>query len=172
MKSIFLLQIIITTFSLSHGSNNNFKCKTPSFHNVLITKFTQPQSERNLLLKDQQQTKNLTFSGCISPDHFSDTFAVECVNQPVFILQKNAVQNLNKLDSVVFKQNGMSLIVPGAFNNLSEIFKIEISSNNIVKLQRKTFDELRSVKEINLSENKISKIEKGAFSELSSLWGK
>lgn len=89
-------------------------------------------------------------------------------NTTIINLCKNAITNLNNLQTIRLFSNNISQIEPGAFVNIPSIRSIIIMGNQIVNIDEGVFNNLL-MRKLDLTSNGITKISPNALSNLPKL---
>jgi len=85
------------------------------------------------------------------------------------VVGSDMFKNLNKLETVIFRDNTNTVVKDEAFSKLRNLNKLELSKCDINQLQANTFENLIKLKEIDLDSNQLTSLPQGLFRDLESL---
>ncbi|KAK6172507.1 hypothetical protein SNE40_016143 [Patella caerulea] len=84
-------------------------------------------------------------------------------------LDNEQFYNLNTLQKLILKENGMTKILSNTFQSLSDLANLDLSKNQLISLNDEMFSGLENLKALNLSRNRITKIKGLTFTKLKNL---
>ncbi|GJQ83737.1 putative regulation of response to stimulus [Trypoxylus dichotomus] len=89
-------------------------------------------------------------------------------NLGVDVLRKDTISNSTDLETLIFDDNGIVEVYPGAFGNLPAIKRISLANNKLKKVRSGVFNHL-DLLILMLSSNEIETIETTAFDNMTQL---
>ena len=91
---------------------------------------------------------------------------LEIVGSDAVHVKAERFKNLNKLETVVLRENTNTTIEEGSFSNLDNIKIIEISNCKLYELKENTFEKLIKLLKLDLHSNHLSSFPQGIFKDL------
>lgn len=145
----------IIIFSLCHIFSLSLCCSTSTFNNNTVT------------LVGAKSIRSIT--GCFEPtEALVKVSYIQVVNESVPVLRRDAIHGLPNLLDVIFENDHIVDIEPGAFYNLSKLYLLKIKYNEISAIREGVFNNL-VLKELCLTDNKIETIHPNAFDDMPNL---
>lgn len=114
--------------------------------------------------------KSIRFiTGCFEPtEALVKVSYIQVINESIPVLRRDAIHGLPNLLDVIFENDHITDIEPGAFYNLSKLYLLKIKYNEIRVIRGGVFNNL-VLKELCLTDNKIETIYPNAFDDMPNL---